>query len=141
MRFMSAIAIVEKARRELAAGEYSTARRTAWDAVNRAMLESDDRAVRELQEVSAALVAVSKGRDREDAEILDRYCRAVIEGVGGGVESPGVLDRIFSFGRKPRQGDRTRCPDCAEDIHVEAKVCRHCGYRLDQSAEPGAPTS
>jgi uncharacterized protein UPF0547 len=26
---------------------------------------------------------------------------------------------------------RKRCPDCAERIKVDARVCRHCGYRFD----------
>jgi hypothetical protein len=24
----------------------------------------------------------------------------------------------------------TRCPDCAERVRAEARVCRHCGYRF-----------
>jgi hypothetical protein len=25
-----------------------------------------------------------------------------------------------------------RCPDCATLIHTEARVCRHCGFRLQE---------
>jgi Uncharacterised protein family UPF0547 len=27
------------------------------------------------------------------------------------------------------------CPDCAETVNAEAKVCRFCGYRFDQARE------
>jgi hypothetical protein len=33
------------------------------------------------------------------------------------------------LGRRGR-GLRT-CPDCAEDVKLEAKVCKHCGYRFE----------
>lgn len=32
-----------------------------------------------------------------------------------------------------------KCPDCAEDIKPDAKVCKHCGYRLQLEAP--APTA
>jgi uncharacterized membrane protein len=39
-------------------------------------------------------------------------------------------------------GRRTKqCPDCAETIHYEAKVCKHCGYRFDHEHQGGGPVS
>lgn len=29
-----------------------------------------------------------------------------------------------------------KCPDCAEFIQPEARVCKHCGYRFVDGAEP-----
>jgi hypothetical protein len=37
--------------------------------------------------------------------------------------------------------DETTCPQCAETIKAAAKVCKHCGYRIDGTdiaAEPNA---
>jgi Uncharacterised protein family UPF0547 len=31
-----------------------------------------------------------------------------------------------------------QCPDCAETILTEARVCKHCGYRFDLVGAAGA---
>jgi hypothetical protein len=36
--------------------------------------------------------------------------------------------------------DTKRCPDCAETVKRDARVCRFCGYRFDQ-ANPERPTA
>ena len=36
------------------------------------------------------------------------------------------------------QAKAKKCPDCAETILADAKVCKHCGYRFTPSAS-GAP--
>jgi hypothetical protein len=33
---------------------------------------------------------------------------------------------------------RKKCPDCAELVLVEARVCKHCGYRFDREAAKNA---
>ncbi|PIB79644.1 zinc ribbon domain-containing protein [Mycobacterium celatum] len=33
-----------------------------------------------------------------------------------------------------------KCPDCAETILVDAKVCKHCGYRFAAAAASSAPS-
>jgi hypothetical protein len=32
-----------------------------------------------------------------------------------------------------------KCPDCAETILADAKVCKHCGYRFTPTSAPNAP--
>jgi hypothetical protein len=39
------------------------------------------------------------------------------------------------------EADEKTCPDCAETIRREAKVCRHCGFRFDGSVPQAAPTA
>jgi hypothetical protein len=36
--------------------------------------------------------------------------------------------------------DEMTCPDCAETIKAEAKVCKHCGYRFDTHSQSAATT-
>ncbi|MEG3084806.1 zinc ribbon domain-containing protein [Sphingomonas sp. PB2P12] len=36
--------------------------------------------------------------------------------------------------------DETTCPQCAETIKAAAKVCKHCGYRVDSASTPTDPT-
>lgn len=39
-------------------------------------------------------------------------------------------------------GDSKTCPECAESVMPDAKVCRFCGHRfLDQTAPPSSPKS
>jgi hypothetical protein len=32
---------------------------------------------------------------------------------------------------------RKQCPDCAETIKAEARVCKHCGFRFEEPAGVG----
>lgn len=66
----------------------------------------------------------------------------LIVGVSAGVAA--LMVGIWLATRKPRvrvaaAPTTKRCPDCAETVLAEAKVCRHCGFRWDGAAaiEPG----
>lgn len=38
---------------------------------------------------------------------------------------------------QPNEKTHRKCPECAEQILIEAKTCKHCGHRL---VEAGTPT-
>jgi len=40
--------------------------------------------------------------------------------------------------RVPPPPAQKRCPDCAEIILVDARVCKHCGYRFTPAPTPGS---
>jgi hypothetical protein len=49
-----------------------------------------------------------------------------------GIAGAGLLSGKWQPAGAPEYGRRTRnCPDCAERILADAKVCKHCGYRFD----------
>jgi Uncharacterised protein family UPF0547 len=45
---------------------------------------------------------------------------------------------LAAEGDAPLQPQTKKCPDCAEAILADAKVCKHCGYRFTPSGS-GAP--
>lgn len=124
---MKAQQLVDQARAELVAGRYAAANRSAWEAVQAAMLAQDEDTVREAQVIARDVADLAEGGTRDEAEKLATYCAALLEGVGGGVRAPSLIDRLFS---RRSTSDRRRCPECAEDIAAAAKVCRYCGHRL-----------
>ncbi len=128
--------LVVQARAELVAGKYGAANRSAWEAVQAAMIAQDETTVREAQTIARDVADLAEGSTRDEAEKLATYCAALLDGVGGGVRAPSLIDRLFS---RRSTSDRRRCPRCAEDIAAAAKVCRYCGHEL--YPDPPAPSS
>lgn len=55
------------------------------------------------------------------------------DGLLAGAQVVGVLLLVagvydYTWGIRAR-----RCPDCAETVAIEAKVCKHCGYRFEEA--------
>ena len=46
-------------------------------------------------------------------------------------------DHVALNARKVRGGAMKQCPDCAEAVLLEARVCRHCGHDFARNAEAG----
>jgi hypothetical protein len=123
--------LVKRARAELAAGRSKAALGPAWDAVQEAMRAQDEAPVRDVQLLALDIAQASQGGVRAEAERLAAYCAALLEGVGGGVRMPGLLERMLVSSRTRLGDDRRPCPQCAERIKRDAKVCRYCGHRFD----------
>ena len=54
-----------------------------------------------------------------------------------------IVDGFLAAGRynkkieKKIQESMKKCPQCAEKIMPDAKVCKHCGYKFEVSSESG----
>lgn len=55
-------------------------------------------------------------------------------GVGSAMALVGGGIMVFSDAQQEGSPSMKTCPDCAELILVDARVCKHCGYRFEQVA-------
>lgn len=121
---VSAARQIEDARAEWSRGHARRAVGLAWNAVNRAMDHGEDEVLREAAALGRDIAGEESGPVAREARQLADYCDACLAGAGNGTRSEGLLGLIAGWRR------RRKCPDCAEPIAREARVCPHCGYRL-----------
>jgi hypothetical protein len=123
---MSASQDLQSAQDHLAAGRLSRSLRAAWRATDAALREGDAATLRSVIVIAEQARQSPDPGVARDADRLLSYCQHTLDGAGGGVESHSVLSRLSRI-RQPRR----TCPDCAERIPVQARVCRYCGFRFD----------
>lgn len=115
---------LELAQAEWARGNARKAVAAAWDAVNRAMDRGDDSVMRGAVELARTIADATSGSVAQEARRLADYGDSCLAGVGSGTQAESLLNMITGWRR------RRSCPDCAESIARNARVCPHCGFRL-----------
>lgn len=119
--------VLSDARVALANGRMDEALRLAWHATMPAVLSQDSDQLEASTSFAQEVAAVTTGKTREEARQQAAYWSACLE-------EPREIDgsmwsRLRWFRRTPPE-ERHPCPQCAELIMVNAKVCRFCGHAL-----------
>ncbi len=128
---MSASDEVRKATDYLANGHPRRSLSAAWRAADSSLREGDADALRAIIAMCDELVEHPDRRVANDARQLSSYCQHTLDGAGGGVESHTIIARLSRM-RQPKRV----CPDCAEKVQQRARVCRFCGFRFPDLADP-----
>ena len=130
---MSASDEVRKATEYLANGHPRRSLSVAWRAADTSLREGDADALRAIIAICKQLLEHADKRVANDARQLSSYCQHTLDGAGGGVESHTIIARLSRM-RQPKRV----CPDCAEKLQQRALVCRFCGFRFPERADPPA---
>ena len=101
-RSVKASEAASRAVASLDAGSHKTALRMAWEAVSLGTLEHNEQPIATALKVAESLVVNGDRKLSKDASHLARYCRALLSGVGGGVNAPPIVVRLI---RRARSGE------------------------------------
>ncbi len=103
----------------------------AWKAVRPAVMAQDSERIGDTQRFAEQVAAATDGTPHDKAEQLAAYCGACL------LEPRDYPGLPWAFSRFFRRSTRStkRCPDCAESILADARVCRFCGYRYPDPSD------
>jgi len=118
---------VVRSRELLAREKCRPALNEAWKAASVAVNTDDERGLAVVRRLAEEIEARASGRTQRQAAILGSYVEHCRDASASGARQGSLFARLFGVGRAP--GTKT-CPECAEQVRAQAKVCRFCGNRF-----------